>query len=155
MDRQYPSQFVLDATASFDIDQVNGFDQITYDRSFSSPTLTTIEQEYDNGQALVVSFEEPGTHVVTLTVSDSYGQVSQVSREITVESSLRPVILANPRATTWGKPIRLMVTANQDIASYEWDLGDGNTQIIQTPATNHTYTRAGIYHVTLTVTDKR
>lgn len=101
LDRQYPSQFVLDATASFDIDQINGFDTISYEWSFSNPNLAKIEQEYDKGQALVVSFEEPGKHRVTLTVSDNFGQVSQISREIDVKSSLRPVILANPRATNW------------------------------------------------------
>jgi hypothetical protein len=59
LDRQYPSQFVLDATASFDVDVINKFDDLKYERSFSNPSLTKIEQTYDNNKSVVVSFEEP------------------------------------------------------------------------------------------------
>ncbi len=58
LDREHPSQFVLDATASYDIDMTAGHDAITYERSFSNPSLAKIEQTYDNGQSIVVSFNE-------------------------------------------------------------------------------------------------
>ncbi len=101
LDWQYPSQFVLDATSSFDVDVTAKLDTLTYERSFSNPSLTKIEQTYDNGQSIVASFDQPGKHMITLTVKDSFGKFSTLSREINVQSSLRPVILVNPRANSW------------------------------------------------------
>jgi hypothetical protein len=59
LERQYPSQFVLDAGASFDIDVINKYDTLKYEWSFSNPSLIKIEQQYDNNKSVVVSFEEP------------------------------------------------------------------------------------------------
>jgi hypothetical protein len=101
LERQYPSQFVLDATASFDIDVINKFDTLKYEWSFSNPSLTKIEQTYDDNKSVVVSFEEPGKYKAKLTLTDSYGKINTLEREIDVKSALRPVILANPRATSW------------------------------------------------------
>lgn len=39
-----------------------------------------------------------------------------------------------------------------DIAQYAWDFGDGQTAVTTTPTTDHVYTTAGDYSVTLTVT---
>jgi hypothetical protein len=121
LDRQYPSQFVLDAAASFDIDVINKFDDLKYERSFNNPSLTKIEQQYDNNKSVVVSFEEPGKYKAKLTLTDSYGKITTLERDIEVKSSLRPIILANPRATSWGNTVRFLVTANADIINYEWD----------------------------------
>lgn len=155
LDRQFPSQFVLDASATFDIDVTNKYDAITYDRSFSNPGLTKIEQEYDNKQAIVVSFEEPGKHNITLRVTDSFGKTNTFSREVDVQSSLRPIILANPRATVRGNVIRFLATSNSEIINHERDFGDGLKEITQNKTTNHTYKKAGVYHVKLTATDRK
>jgi len=152
---QYPSQFVLDAAASFDIDEINKYDTLTYERSFSNPSLTKIEQQYDNNKSVVVSFEEPGKYKAKLILTDSYGKINTLERDIDVKSSLRPVILANPRATSWWNLVRFLVTANADIINYEWDFGDGQKEIIQNKTTNHVFKKAWIYQVKLTATDKR
>jgi len=39
----YPSEFILDASVSSDIDVTNGFDTLTYKREFSSPTTEVVE----------------------------------------------------------------------------------------------------------------
>ena len=41
-----------------------------------------------------------------------------------------------------------------NLSSYSWDFGDENTTILSTPLVTHTYTTAGDFHVTLTVTDE-
>jgi hypothetical protein len=78
---------------------INKFDALTYERSFSNPSLTKIEQEYDNNKSIVVSFEEPGEYKAKLTLTDSYGKITYLERDIEVASSVRPIILANPRVT--------------------------------------------------------
>lgn len=155
LDRQFPSQFVLDATATFDVDITNKYDTINYERSFSNPWLTKIEQEYDNKQAIVVSFEEAGKHTITLKVTDSFWKINTFSREVEIESSLRPIILANPRATVRGSTVRFLATSNSEIINHERDFGDGLEEITQNKTTNHTYKKAGVYHVKLTATDKK
>ena len=42
---------------------------------------------------------------------------------------------------------------NSTIVSYEWDFGDGNTDITTASRTSHQYVNMGIYNVTLTVVD--
>jgi PKD repeat protein len=152
---KYPSQFVLDAGASFDIDMINKFDDIIYERSFSNPSLTKIEQQYDNNKSIVVSFDEPGKYKAKLTLTDSYGKINTFERDIEVKSSLRPVILANPRATSWWNTVRFLVTSNSEIINYEWDFGDGYKEIVQDKSTNHIFKKAWVYQVSLTATDKR
>lgn len=39
------------------------------------------------------------------------------------------------------------------IVSWRWDYGDGSTETTTTPSAHHTYSKAGTYTVTLTVTD--
>ena len=41
------------------------------------------------------------------------------------------------------------------IVSYEWDFGDGHTETTTGPTTDHTYTAAGHFTITLKVTDNR
>lgn len=155
LERQYPSQFVLDAAASFDIDEINKFDSFTYQWSFSNPSLSKIEQQYDNNKSIVVSFEEPGKYIAKLTLTDSYGKINTFEREIDVKSSLRPVILANPRAASRNNPIWFFVTSNTNIINYERDFADGQTEISQNKTTSHVFKKAGVYQVKLTATDKR
>lgn len=155
LDRQFPSQFVFDATSSFDVDVIAWFDALTYEWTFSNPSLTKVEQTYDDGQSVVVSFNQPGKHMVTLTVKDSFGKISTLSREVNVQSSLRPIILVNPRANSWWNTTRFMVTTNNEILNYEWDFWDGQKSIVNEPTTNYMYRTSGVYNVKLTATDRR
>ena len=42
---------------------------------------------------------------------------------------------------------------NGSIVNYQWDFGDGNTNVSEFPTVNHTYATAGNYTVSLTVND--
>ena len=69
--------------------------------------------------------------------------------------SLNAQILNTPIEGIRGQPITFAATAtpgpNATIQSYGWDFGDGSTGDGQ--SVSHTYARAGIYSVRLTVTD--
>lgn len=155
LDWEFPSQFVLDATSSFDVDALAGFDALKYERTFSNPKLTKIEQTYDNGESIVVSFEQPGKHKVILNVMDSYGQTSSFTRDIDVKSSLRPILYANPRANAWGSTTRFMVSSNADVLHYEWDFGDGTKEMKTDSYATHTYKKSGVYKIILKAIDKK
>lgn len=155
LDREQPSQFVLDASPSFDRDVSNNFDVLSYAWSFSNSSQVKIEQSYDNDKSIVVSMSDPGTYKATLVVSDSYGKIATVTKDIKVTSSLRPIIYAAPRASRRGTPITFAVTSNTDIINYERDFGDGQKSTLQTKNIRHVYNRVGNYRVTLRVTGTR
>lgn len=155
LDREKPSQFVLDASSSFDIDVQNWYDVLNYERSFSKPWSSVIEQEYDEGESVVVSFNEPWSYTISLKVTDSYGKSHILERSLNVQSSLRPIIIANPRAAPRGQTIRFIVQANKDIINYEWDFGDGQQASIMENMTTHSFKSSGVYNVKLTTTDTR
>lgn len=62
--------------------------------------------------------------------------------------------VAEPRSGMAPLDVQLtdLSTSEFDIVSWAWDLGDGTTSAEQNPA--HTYTEAGTYTVSLTVTDE-
>ena len=82
-------------------------------------------------------------------------RISVLKRDIDVKSSLRPIILVNPRANSRGNTTRFMVTSNIEILNYERDFGDGQKEIVSTSNTTHIYKTSGVYNVKLTATDKR
>jgi PKD repeat protein len=93
-----------------------------------------------------------GSHTVTLTVIDGYGQTVSASRVLTISD--------DPPQASWreragrGKAKKISATASDPdgrIVSYRWRFGDGATGRGSAPA--HTYRRAGTYRVTLIVTD--
>ncbi|MTK10792.1 MAG: PKD domain-containing protein, partial [Clostridiaceae bacterium] len=69
-----------------------------------------------------------------------------------------PIAKANgPYSGTVGQEIKFNSAGSSDsdgtIASYSWDFGDGTTSTEANPS--HTYSKAGTYNVTLSVTDDK
>ncbi len=124
---------------SSDIDKSNGYDNLTYQRSFSDPTNTHIVATQDANQRIKVQFDTIGKHTVTLTARDDYGKITEISKDITVQSTLRPEIYVAPIATTRGNPMNFVVKSNQSILNYQWDFADQDTRTIQTDKISHTY----------------
>lgn len=150
-DWKYPSEFILDASISSDSDKTNGYDTLTYERSFSDPTTTKLVDTENANEKVVVQFNAVGKHTIKLTVRDQYGKIAYLEKDIVIDSILRPQIFVNPAATPWGNPMNFIVKSNEPIINYQWDFLDKDTRTIQSDRISHTYTKAGIYKVVLKV----
>ena len=111
-----------------------------------------------NGPRQTHVYTEPGSHTVTLTVTDSKGQTDSATQAVVVTSSDQP-----PTASfIWGSldpntPTQMNFDASAStdvdgqIATYAWNFGDGTTGNGALAA--HRYAHPGRHSVTLTVTD--
>ncbi len=149
--RKNPSEFILDASVSSDLDKTNGYDNLVYERSFSDPANTAIVNTENNNEKIKVQFNSVGKHTITLTARDDYGKIASIEKDIEIKSTLRPEIFVVPIATPWGNPMNFVVKSNQTILNYQWDFADKDTRIIQTDKIAHTYKKSGVYKVVLKV----
>ena len=97
---------------------------------------------YDNG----------GIYSVTLTVKNDNGMEDDTTISVTINDAAMPPVadfsVSNDNCTAPCDPG--FVNNSMNAVSYEWDFDDGNTSLDETPT--HTYDKAGIYDVKLTVT---
>ena len=151
----YPSEFTLDASNTLDIDVDNGADSIEYTWSFSTDNVKIISSENNNAR-IVVQFDEKWTHIVRLTATDQYGKFASVSKNIDVQSTLRPEIEVIPWPITWWKILHFKSSVNKEVWDYAWNFWDGTATVSSESATEtqHIYWQRWIYSVRLTVTDK-
>jgi alpha-tubulin suppressor-like RCC1 family protein len=144
-----PTTVTFDGTAST---AYNGAAIATYTWNFGDGTPAA------TGASQTHVFASAGSYTVTLTVSDTNGQTDTATNTMFVTATNHA-----PTATfMWGaldasNPTNLSFDASASsdvdgqIASYAWDFGDGSAGSGLLPT--HTYTSAGIYPATLTVTD--
>jgi PKD repeat protein len=108
-----------------------------------------------SGQTTTHAYVEDGVYTITLTVIDNDG--ASDTYDLTVEILNQPPVAdAGPDQTgIEGEVLTFDGTGSSDpdgtIASYEWDMGDGT--ILSGDIVTHSYSLAGTYTVTLTVTD--
>lgn len=139
---------------------------VIFDASASTTTSGSIvSYRWDFGDGDTASgitaqhaFDEPGTFIVTLTVTDSIGRVNKTSQAINVSQGTLPVatIVFSPSSPSVNQAVNFNGSTSKPgpgrtIVSYEWSFGDGTfgsgAQIAKA------YSRAGDYKVVLTVTD--
>jgi len=149
-----PSQFILDATNSNDIDEKQ-WDRLSYERTFDNPDVIKVEQFSDNKQKAIITVNQVGTHNITLTVRDNYGKFNDITKSIRVDSTLRPSLTINPVAVIRWQATNMQVKSNTPWINYERDLGDGTTNISQFDTISHRYTKVWIYPVSVTVTNEQ
>ena len=137
--------------ANFNAEAIDsGNDTLTYTWDFGD------ESELVIGQNVTHTFTNNGTYTVTLTVTDGDGGETTDTLEVIV-NNVAPVItnLTGDTNTNEGDIANfeaIATDAGNDTLTYTWDFGDGSEPTIGNSVT-HTYTNAGIYTVTLTVTD--
>jgi len=146
----YPSEFILDASVSSDIDVTNGFDTLTYKREFSSPTTEVVESN-EWGKKIRIVFNEVGKHKVKLTVIDQYGKSNVIEKEFDIKSTIRPKIFINPTATARGNQVNFVAQTNKNVLWYERDFGNGTKRTVQERNTSTVYQMIWVYTVTLKV----
>ena len=139
---------------------------VIFDASGSTTTNASIVSyrwnfgDGDSGSGITAQhdYDDPGTFIATLTITDSIGRVNSVSQSITVGAGTPPgaTIVVSPSAPVVGQSVNFnggtsRPAAGRTIRSYDWDFGDGRTG--SGVQTSHVYTAAGSYTVLLTVTD--
>lgn len=98
-----------------------------------------------------------GTFTVALTVTDDAGATDTATTSATIGMGNQPPVAdaSGPYSGMVGMAVSFSGSGSRDpdgsIVSYAWDFGDGSTGSGQNPS--HTYSSAGMYNVTLTVTD--
>jgi PKD repeat protein len=126
-------------------------DNLTYQRRFSPEQHVVVNEIVEEWKRILVSFEEKWDFAIKLTVNDNYGKLSEIEKSLTIESTLRPQLFISPVATFWWAAVRFLTKSNKDVVFFEWDLGDGETREISTPAMTHSYDQVWVYEVSLTV----
>jgi PKD repeat protein len=102
----------------------------------------------------VHAYSSIGAKTITLTVTDSNGKSSTISKSITVEkapSAEFTVSNVNPVLQQIVSFSDTSVAGSGVINSWLWDFGDGTTSTQQNPT--HAYTTIGLKTITLTVID--
>ncbi|MFC6713178.1 PKD domain-containing protein [Branchiibius cervicis] len=129
--------------------------------SDSDGTVASYDWDFGDGSTHATTakpnhtYTSAGSYNVTLTVTDNQGATNSVTKSITVGGSNQAPAAAFTSSVA-GRVASFDGTGSSDsdgtVASYDWDFGDGSTHAT-TAKPNHTYTSAGSYNVTLTVTD--
>lgn len=107
------------------------------------------------------AFDLGGTYVVRLTVTDSFNRSASASQTVIIGAGNTPsagTISVSPtpilaRTTTNVSAINFKPATGRTIRSYDWNFGDGTFKTTSSSTTTHDWQAAGIYTLTLTVTD--
>lgn len=159
-------------TASFTLSFNTGQDalEVSVDASTSADADgNIINYAWDFGDGSTTSgvtathtYSDAGRYVITLTITDDAGNISQVSRILNLVSPPEPtnrppiaLIVATPSIVGIPLTVRFDATNSLDfdgtVVGYTWDFGDGQTA---TGATvDHTFASEGSYVIELEVTD--
>jgi PKD repeat protein len=136
---------------------------VLFDAQESKGTIAEYRWDFgdggsSHGQTASHAYSDVGTYFVRLTLVDTNGRTSSISRSISVGQSAAPTAdfsfsPANPQPND---EVRFNASAStasagRRIVSYSWDFGDGGSG--SGVQASRRYTQARTYNVTLTVTD--
>ena len=145
-------------TADFSISQTSGeYDLPVSFTSLSSGPIDSYQWSFGDGSTSTEEnpshvYTAAGTYTVSLTVTGPGGSDTSTCIDCITVDHPTPIarFSVSTSAGTWDLPVQFMDTSSGPIDTYQWDFGDGNTSTLPSPS--HTYTSAGDYTVSLTVT---
>ena len=151
-----PLDINLDATASSDPD---GTAISQYSWTISGPGLTRSEIT-PNATLSPITLPQAGSYSISLTVTSGADQSDPEEKTVVVTAAPPPenkTPTASFTVSSFTGEAPLAVTFTSTItdgngpSEISWNFGDGSTSTVPNPT--HTYTKEGVYNVTLTVTD--
>ncbi len=127
----------------------------TYSWTFENGTPATASTAGPHN----VSWNTPGTHTISVTITDQMDLAgtmtvcSPSTQTVTITVNPNPVIdiTANPNSGCMPFATSLTATSNPPAASYNWNLGIGNTSTAENPT--FTFNMPGKYDASITITD--
>jgi PKD repeat protein len=158
----FAARFIVSPTTSV-VEETVFFDASTSTTPPNNP-ITAYSWDFGDGErgsgrTTTHSYDEAGSYLVTLTISDALGR-SAVSEPATVtvaaSGPAAPRFTFSPTEPTPSDTVHFNASqstagAGRRIVSYAWDFGDGTgASGLQT---SHRFGRVGTFTVTLTVTD--
>ena len=143
---------------------------LTFDGRKSTGSINSYNWSFGDGKSATGgtashTYQLPGTYTATLVVANTSGQSNQSSVTITASQSEPPppptptpptVVISSSNAVGVA-PFTVQfdgsgsTSAQPPITSYSWAFGDGGSA--KGAVVSHTFTAAGTYNTTLTVTD--
>jgi PKD repeat protein/Flp pilus assembly pilin Flp len=132
---------------------VNASGSTDSDGTISSYAWNFGDNTSGSGVTANKTYTSAGTYTITLTVTDNNGATNSTTRQVTVAANVPPVASFTVSCTNLACTVNASGSTDSDgtISSYAWNFGD-NTSGSGVTA-NKTYTSAGTYIITLTVTD--
>ncbi len=112
--------------------------------------------------SMIYSYTKAGTYTIFVEGADANANIASCSHDVTitensVENEIPEAVCNGPYSSYVGEEITFSAGGSSDIdgiiVTYDWDFGDNTGQIVQNEITAYTYTEAGEYAVTMTVTD--
>jgi PKD repeat protein len=163
---------VAGPTASFTLSPqtVGVNERVNVDASASKANADRFIIEYNwswgdggrsQGQLSNHRYAQAGSYTITLTVVDSSGRTGTSTQSVSVGAGQLPTAAFNfsPTVPVRNSEVFFDATVStappgRTIVTYDWNFGDGTAPVVgPDPRPRHTYTAAGSYVVTLTVTD--
>ena len=147
-----------DPTANFTTNQTSGLEPLDITFTNQSASYDGMKTFWSFGDGITSAVESPihsytqqGTFIVNLTVYEEDGDTDTKSLTISVQDSY-PTANFSTNQTTGIEPLDITFTnqsTSHDGIETIWNFGDGITSTVQNPI--HSYTRQGIFTVSLTV----
>ncbi len=134
--------------------------EITF-TDLSSGDIETWDWDFDDGNSSTAenpthTYAADGTYSVTLTVTDSCGNVESLTQDVVVDSGNQPCAPLEAAFNVVNDNTDFEVSftdiSSGDINAWSWDFDDGSVNSTDQNPT-HTFPGNGTYNVTLTVTD--
>jgi PKD repeat protein len=145
-----PSQGQVGQPITFYGSSSNGTDIVSFAWKFG-------DGAYANGQTVTHVYAQPGSFVVTLTVTNRQGLSDTATQTIYISQVLQPptAIIRAPNQGTASQPLTFdgssSTPGSGQIVNFAWSFGDGTNA--SGPVVTHVYAQPGTYTVSLNVTN--